>query len=251
MNIKWNAKRYEENFSFVPEYGTAVLDLIEHGPGAFVVDLGCGNGTLTHELYRRGFRVLGIDASAEMLELAKKNYPDLEFIQEDAVSFRLPQPADIIFSNAVFHWINRQEELISNLYHNLKSGGELVFEFGGYGCAQTVHSALKGIFEGKGLTYKTSFYFPTIGEYAELLEKHGFLVKYAVLFDRPTKQAGERGLRDWILMFDAEPFTDMSEDCKEEIISLAEQKLKSRLWSDGVWSVDYVRIRMRALKKEM
>lgn len=251
MNIKWNAKDYKENFSFVPEYGTAVLDLIEHEAGAFVVDLGCGNGTLTQELYKRGFQVLGIDASAEMLELAKKNYPNLDFIQEEAESFCLSQQADVIFSNAVFHWINRQEELVSNLYRNLKSDGELVFEFGGYGCAKAVHSTLKEIFEEKGLIYKTSFYFPTIGEYANLLEQHGFLVKYAVLFDRPTKQTGEKGLRNWILMFNTEPFTGLSEVDKEEIIFLAEQRLRSRLCKNGVWTIDYVRIRMRALKRGM
>lgn len=248
MNIKWNAAEYKNNFDFVPAYGADVLALIEHKPGAFAVDLGCGNGTLTQELKNRGYRVLGIDASQDMLDLARKNYPDIEFMLADATEFKLPQKADIIFSNAVFHWINQQQALIQNLFQNLKDTGELVFEFGGYGCAETVHAALEEIFKEKGLKYKRSFYFPKIGEYAALLESHGFTVKYAVLFDRPTKQIGESGLKNWILMFDKEPFAGIEDSLKEEIILLAEQRLKEKLYKDNTWFVDYVRIRMRAVK---
>lgn len=67
MNIDWNAKGYQKDFAFVPKYGEAVLDLIDAAPGALAVDLGCGNGGLTGKLIERGYRVVGVDASAPML----------------------------------------------------------------------------------------------------------------------------------------------------------------------------------------
>lgn len=72
MNIKWNAQEYEDKFQFVHKYGEDVTQLINADAGAFVVDLGCGNGALSKILSQKGYRVLGIDASADMIETAKK-----------------------------------------------------------------------------------------------------------------------------------------------------------------------------------
>jgi cheR methyltransferase, SAM binding domain len=145
MNIDWNAKGYQKDFAFVPKYGEAVLDLIDAAPGALAVDLGCGNGGLTGKLIERGYRVVGVDASAPMLALAKERYPDTTFLQADACTFQLPEQADVIFSNAVLHWIDaaKQNELIANIASQLKPGGQLVCEFGGKGCAETVHAVLE------------------------------------------------------------------------------------------------------------
>ena len=69
-NISWDAAEYKENFSFVPAYGEAVIGLITKQPGSRVIDLGCGNGSLTAHLADRGYLATGIDDSEEMLRLA-------------------------------------------------------------------------------------------------------------------------------------------------------------------------------------
>lgn len=251
MNITWDAKGYQDQFQFVPQYGESVLSLLDAPEGSFVVDLGCGNGALTRKLAEKGYRVLGIDASSEMLAAARADNPGLPFCEGDAVTFSLQRPADAIFSNAVFHWIDRekQDAMIANLARQLKPGGELVFEFGGKGCAEKVHAALEKIFKEHGLVYPRVFYFPTIGEYAPLLEKHGLRVTDAFLFDRPTPQQGENGLADWIRMFDKKPFEGLSPALAEEIIQKAVRLLAPSLLIDGRWIVDYVRLRMRAVKE--
>ena len=53
MNIEWNAEQYKNDFSFVPEYGAGILDLLTAPRGAAVGDLGCGNGALTERLAAR------------------------------------------------------------------------------------------------------------------------------------------------------------------------------------------------------
>lgn len=110
MNIYWDAEKYKQDFMFVPEYGAAVLDLLDAAPGARVVDLGCGNGALTRQLADRGYQVLGVDASPEQLALARQAYPDLTFREGNALDFALEQPADAIFSNAVLHWIDADKQ---------------------------------------------------------------------------------------------------------------------------------------------
>ena len=250
MNITWNAIDYEEKFSFVHCYGENVLELVEKGNGGLAVDLGCGTGPLTPELKEKGYRVLGIDESAQMVEAARAAHPEITFMQGNALTFSLEERADVIFSNAVFHWIDRdcQKDLAGNLASQLKPGGMLVTEFGGKGCAQAVHSTLEKCFSERGLKYPRVFYFPTIGEYASVLEKAGFRVVFASLFDRPTPQNTQDGLTDWIRMFIKKPFEGMDETSKAEILKETEDRLRSRLYVDGRWYIDYVRIRVKAIR---
>lgn len=251
MNITWNAQGYAQDFSFVPRYGEDVLGLLTAAPGSFVVDVGCGNGALTERLAQSGYRTLGLDASPEMLATARALHPELRFMQADALSFALPEQADALFSNAVFHWIDaeKQPQLLANLSRSLRPGGELVCEFGGCGCAERVHAALERAFAARGLTYPRVFYFPTVGEYAPLMEAAGLRVTHAFLFDRPTPQRGPDGLRAWINMFVTAPFAGMDDALREAIIDDAIERTRGELLQpDGTWIVDYVRIRLRAVK---
>lgn len=168
----------------------------------------------------------------------------------DATEFQLQEKADVIFSNAVLHWIDagKQEKLIANISNQLKTGGQLVCELGGKGCGETVHATLEKKFAERGMKYSRTFYFPTIGEYAPQLEKYGLRVEYAVLFDRPTEQKTENGLEDWIRMFVKEPFKNVDDETKNEIIQQTVNDLRDKLYIDGKWFVDYVRIRIRAKK---
>ncbi len=251
MNITWDADKYTSDFSFVHQYGNSVTELIDAAPGSTVLDLGCGNGALSMALRKKGYRVKGLDASGELLAIARKNYPEIEFVQADATGFSLAEPVDIVFSNAVFHWIdrNRQPDLISHIFRALKTGGQFVFEFGGYGNNQIIHKTLREVFSEHGYTYQMPFYFPTIGEYSALLEQSGFQVRYAVLFDRMTELKGENGLKDWIYMFVKTPFSVVkTEQEKEQIIAQTVDRMRGELFRNGKWYADYVRLRMKAIK---
>lgn len=252
MNIDWNAQEYLRDFSFVPRYGEDVLNLLNVHAGSRVIDLGCGNGMLAKRLSEMGLNVTGIDASEEMLGIARSCYPELTFIRSDALNFTVDEPVDAVFSNAVFHWIDKDKQpiLLRQINRALKHGGELVCEFGGKGCAAKVHKALRQSFRKRGLEYAFSFYFPTISEYTTLLEQAGFKVVYALLFDRPTACSnGERGLKDWIRMFDKQPFRMVDANMENEILSEAERALSNVLFDNGSWYIDYVRIRLKAIKE--
>lgn len=250
MNIAWDAEKYAQDFSFVPQHGTELLALLEKEKVHTVLDLGCGNGVLTNQLSDAGFSVLGMDASEAQLSLARKNYPHLSFVRGDAASFTLQTPVDAVFSNAVLHWIDREShpKMLACVFRALKSGGQFVFECGGDGNAEKIHGALRREFEKRHLDYRVSFYFPTVDAYTALLEQAGFTVDSAELFDRPTPLSGEDGLKNWIQMFIKEPFASIAEVQKDEIIAKAIESLRPLLYRDGVWIADYTRLRCKACK---
>ena len=162
MNIKWDAKTYTKDFSFVHQYGNDLTELIDKREQTTVLDLGCGNGALTQKLAEEGMLVLGMDASSDLLQIAREKHPGLSFWEGDATNFTLTEPVDVVFSNAVFHWIERkkQPDLLQCVYRSLNSNGQFVFEFGGHGNNALIHDALKAEFEKKRSLLSISLLFP-------------------------------------------------------------------------------------------
>ena len=81
-------------------------ELAAHGiRDGILADLGCGTGTLTARLAARGSRVIGVDSARPMVERARAQYPELTFEVCDALALPFEGEFDVVFSNAVFHWI--------------------------------------------------------------------------------------------------------------------------------------------------
>lgn len=250
MNIDLNALNYKTNFQFVAEYGKALFDVIEGLPGAKVIDLGCGNGTLTHILQEQGFDVIGIDGSTQQLEQAHVLFPETTFVHDDAVTFEVEEPVDIILSNAMMHWVpdEDQDAMLEHINRALKLDGEFVFEMGGKGNNAAMHAALAKAFEKHGYTYEIPFYLPSLEEYATRVANHGFLIEMAMFFKRPTKLRGESGAADWIDMFASRPMSTLPEDVRETVKAEAVEFMRPELYRNGQWFADYVRLRMKARK---
>lgn len=70
----------------------------------------------------------------------------------------------------------------------------------------------------------------------------------AVLFERPTALEGTDGMADWIRMFVKRPFEDVPAPLGDEIIAEAVEALRPDMLHGDTWYVDYVRLRMRAVK---
>ena len=246
----WNAEEYRAKHAFVFQYGEEVLNLLDPRPGEKILDLGCGTGELTAELERRGAKAVGIDQSEEMLAKARQSFPNLSFRCEDALKLQEENCYDAIFSNAVLHWIEKDWHpvLLHNLYRALKPGGRFVAEFGGYGNNAATIRAMLEVLQQFGVKEAVTLYFPTIGEYAGLMEQAGFRVEYALLFDRPTKLAGgKEGMKNWIQMFHSRLFAVLSEQEKKKAMELVLERLKKEgLFHDENWYSDYVRIRFSA-----
>jgi trans-aconitate methyltransferase len=251
----WDASLYQEKHAFVWQYGEELLQILNPQPGERILDLGCGTGQLTEKIAQTGAETIGIDNSPSMIEKAKQNFPQLRFEVGDGRSFQVDNPLDAVFSNAVLHWIKEASLVINSVQAELKSGGRFVVEFGGKGNVNAITQALSQSLEEIGVSNpvaRNPWYYPSIGEYACLLEQHGFDVNYAVLFSRPTSlTGGDKGIANWIEMFASNFLTGLTAKEKIQVIQHVENKLKPTLYQNGSWIADYRRIRIVAINKKV
>lgn len=99
---------------------------VEHLKPRRILNLGCGSGLSTLEL-RRVFgraEIVGVDISPDMLKAAAKRLPRVKFIHGDAATFDT-KGFDLVFANAVFHWVPNHLAVLSRIARALPPGGAL------------------------------------------------------------------------------------------------------------------------------
>ena len=108
--------------------------LTEHGISeGLVLDLGCGTGTMTRLLRQKGYDMIGVDASAEMLEIAR-NHPDegILYLQQDMREFELyGTVAAVVCVCDSLNYLLEEEDLaeVFSLVHNyLDQNGVFIFD---------------------------------------------------------------------------------------------------------------------------
>jgi cyclopropane fatty-acyl-phospholipid synthase-like methyltransferase len=140
-------------------------------PGAKVLDLGCGTGEpVAAYVAARGFRVVGVDESEKMLEIARRVVPTAEFVRADMCEMSLGGGfAAAVAWNSVFHVERaRHREIFRKLYGLLDPGGRLLLSAGGSG-----HEGFTS--EMHGHTFFYSAHEPA--ETLRLLSEEGFVVE--------------------------------------------------------------------------
>lgn len=208
--MKWNSALYDNKHDFVAEYGKELLELLPDHRHLAVLDLGCGTATLTAQLAGQYDKVTGVDSSQEMLDKARAQFGNIEFRLCDALDLPFANEFDIVFSNAVFHWISDHDLLLKNVYRVLKPHGFLVCEFGAHGNIAAIEKAFAKACRELGYDYKSKFYFPKIETFGRRLKENGFVIDRIDDYDRPTVLKDcERGLANWIKQFFALEMEEM------------------------------------------
>jgi trans-aconitate methyltransferase len=135
---EWDAGIYHRVSAPHVAWGGKVLARLSLAGDETVVDAGCGTGRLTADLLERlpHGRVVAVDKSTNMLaEAAAHLVPRfgdrVSFLHADVQDLELPQPVDVIFSTAMFHWVLDHPRLFRSLFACLKPGGRLVAQCGG------------------------------------------------------------------------------------------------------------------------
>jgi hypothetical protein len=126
-----------------------------------------------------------------------------------------------------------------------------VAEFGGRGNVAAIIGAAEAAWQslGAGPLPPRPWFYPSIAEYASLLEGCGLEVTFAALFDRPTPlEGGAQGLARWIEMFGGAWTAALPPEKDAEFRGEAVRLAAPRLLRDGVWIADYRRLRVVARK---
>jgi trans-aconitate 2-methyltransferase len=248
----WDPNLYQSAHAFVWQKAADLLELLAPKVGERILDLGAGTGQLAARIAESGADVIGVDRSPEMVDQARRNFPQIRFEVGDATTFIVEQPVDAVFSNATLHWVKPPEAAVARIWAALISGGRFVAEFGGKGNVERIMDALRvALRDVAGVNFDAMcpWYFPSIAEYAGLLERQGFSVTFATLFERPTPlEGGEDGLRNWLRMFGGSVLGQVEPSKHDALLARVEEHARPALSSNGNWSADYVRLRVVARK---
>jgi len=247
---RWDPALYDRRAAFVSQAASDLIDWLEPRAGEAILDLGCGTGELATAIAARGARVVGLDSSAEMIAVARERAPALEWVIGDGEALAFDATFDAVFSNAALHWMTRADAAARGIARALKPGGRLVAEFGGAGCVGTVCAAVARELAARGEDPARwlRWYFPTIAAYAAVLESAGLEPRTMTLFERPTRLAGADGLADWLQIFLA-PLVTHLRDAWPAFVAAVETRCRPRLYDGADWILDYVRLRLRAVKR--
>lgn len=243
----WNANKYKKHASFVSNLALGVVELLNPKEGEKILDLGCGEGTLALEIKKSKAEVVGIDLSKDMVEKTKSKGIIASVGSATDLSFE--NEFDAVFSNAVLHWVKNSEFAIDKINKALKKEGRFVAEFGGYGNIKSLTDAMEEVYDKNPSwgEFNNSWTFLNDIEYKTLLENNGFRVEYIELIPRPTPIDD---ITNWLDIFANGITKNLTAEQKVLFKEEVKKILKPKLYNekDG-WIADYVRLRVKAIKK--
>ena len=199
-------------------------------------------------------KVVGVDKSKTMIALAQKSYENITFYSMDATALSFEDEFDVVFSNAVLHWIRDHKAMGQGLYRALKKEGKILLQFGGYGNAKEILSVMDAFIVKEYAHYfkgfEFSYSFPHSDVYEALLAKQGFKNIDVKLIEKDMVHENIEAFKGWIrtTWF---PYTDvLPENMRESFIDafVTEYLLVIPLDVEGWVHVDMVRLEVRAVR---
>ena len=193
---------------------------------------------------------MGVDSSEGFLLAARERGLDARFMDGHGLTFQ--SELDAVFSNAALHWMTQPEEVLAGIARALKPGGRFVAEFGAHGNVAAIITALRAAAFAFGGDPAPAhpWFFPTVADYARLLDRAGFECEQIELVPRPTPLP--TGMEGWISTFRKPFFDQFDEDRRKAALDYVLDLLRPSLCdASGGWTADYVRLRVAARLKTL
>ena len=206
MALEFDGEKYSKVSAHQKEWGAKLIAEFKFQGDEHILDLGCGDGALTAqlaELVPRGF-ALGIDASASMIEAARKHRRDnLEFRLSDINDLDFHEEFNLVFSNATLHWIKDHERLLDNVLRSLTDGGILRFNFAADGNCPNFLAVVRDMmkrepYDKHFATSEWPWFMPSISEYEALLIRFPFTETRVWPEEAPTTFQDQDALAGWV-----------------------------------------------------
>lgn len=193
MGTPWDAATYDRTSQPQQAWAAEVLARLQGlSDDATVLDVGCGTGRVTElllELVPSG-RVIAIDASPEMVALARRRLGDrAQVFCQDVLELDLSEPVDAIVSTATLHWVSDHDRLWRRLAQALRPGGRLEVQCGGQGNLDSVREVIDAAARRAApqLLGWSPWTFASPKETEHRLREAGFLEMRCWLQERPTR----------------------------------------------------------------
>ena len=200
--IEWDAREYDQQSAPHEEWQAQILERLQLEGDETVLDAGCGTGRLTKRLVERlpDGKVIGVDASSQMLAKAREHLgDDADLRQQDLTRLDLgDEKVDVVYSSAVFHWLQDHEALFRSLHGVMKPGAALEAQCGAEGNVAEVMRSLDALTGDerfapylRGTPSATNF--ASVGDTMSRLEQAGFSDLKVWTQEWPVKPADPRG----------------------------------------------------------
>jgi SAM-dependent methyltransferase len=254
---RWSPADYAQNAGFVPALGAAALALLDPRPGELVLDIGCGDGTLTQQISAAGAKAIGLDASPEMVEVARAKGVDAYVADAQALDLEAQRSRfgrfDAAFSNAALHWMLDPNAVARGVFALLRPGGRFVGEMGGEGNVRILRRGIREelIERGYRVPAEDPQWYASPAAFRHVYLDAGFDDIEVNLIERPTPLP--TGISGWVKTFRT-GWMDMAgvaADDREAVARAIEKRLTPELQrEDGSYFADYVRLRFKMVKAD-
>lgn len=267
--LPWDAERYHNISNIQEQWGRRLILRRKWKGNEIVMDAGCGTGRVTKllaEKVSRGGMVYAIDIDTNMIQQTRKNlagFKNVTIIQSDLHNVDLPRKINVIYSNAVLHWISEHKKVFQHFWkllcndnnsssNNNNKGGQLLIQCGGYGNLEKVHRLINLVkesdeFKDYFMDWKEPWYFAKPSETHTLLEEIGFKNVNVYLSNGYTTFSDQKSYSEFIKTVVMRPFLDYlpNEKIKSKYLNLFLDKVEQ---SNLSWILDYVRLNIMADK---
>ncbi len=244
MGTPWDAETYDRTSKPQQRWANEVIArLIGVERDATVLDVGCGTGRVTEHLARLvpGGRVLAIDASEDMVALARERLGERAEVRRcDVLDLDLDAEVDVVFSTATLHWVTDHDALWPVLARALKPGGKLEIQCGGEGNIATVRAVIDDAAAAVGadLGGFSPWTFASPQDTERRLHDAGFTEVKCWLADEPAfPEEMEAFVRTSIL---AAHLQRLPEESRDPFVAAVMQRVRLPL--------DYVRLNVSAVR---
>jgi trans-aconitate 2-methyltransferase len=253
----WDARTYHAVSEPQWRWGQEVLARLALVGDEVVLDAGCGTGRLTSLLAARVPRghVIALDASPAMIAVARETLASqgerVSYVTADLAALELVARADVVFSNATFHWVRDHALMFVGLHRALRPGGRLHAQCGGEGNLEAFHAlvlrvAARGPWARHLAGMGEPWYFAPVDATRERLLAAGYSAVDVHLTPAPTRFADASAFAAFIEnVVLRHHLARLPEELREGLLrEVTHETLRER----GAYELDYVRLNLGATR---
>ena len=265
MKYDWDATTYDRISDAQESWGHEIIEYRKWKGNEIVLDAGCGSGRLTKILSSKVTqgKVIAVDSDLSMIRLAKENlakFSNIEFIKMDISQLEIEEKVDVVFSNAVLHWILNHKKVFERFWQILKPDGQLLIQCGGHRNLTKTLSIINKVRKSKEFynyfcnnkgddIWKQTWYFAKKEDTEKILQEIGFRNIQVFLENKDAKFSNKEEYFLFIKTIVLIPYLKYlpNETLKDKFAKSVIQEIETNA-KELQWKLDFVRLNINAIK---
>jgi len=265
LKYDWDALTYDNISDVIESWGLDLIERLNWKGNEIVLDAGCGSGRLTKIISTKlpKGKVFAVDLDSSMIKLANERLgkiSNVKFIQSNICDIELQDKIDVIFSNAVLHWISNHRKVFRHFWQILKPNGQLSIQCGGYGNLTKTLSVFNKVRKSlefcnyfcnrKGESiWNEPWYFAKAEDTVKILKEIGFKNIEVSLENKVAKFHDKEDYFIFIKTIVLRPYLEyLSNDKLKNMFAKAVLHEIETNFKELQWKLDYVRLNIHAKK---